>query len=232
MCITRATVLTFPIPSFCFIWLMQRISSGFVCSVSQTRLLLNVDLPTFPRFFFQKCCLGAGWELFLGVYFHVFCAVLKAALSLEELDIEHRNVLLFSLPERTVFPRTRWPWEMPRTVKQNIFVQDLDFLCWVCFSSWHSGWWQKVPRNTWIKQLRWYSSPLLGLCAVDIEELTPICYICTTASLPWTYSRTLREHYTVEKIRHVSRWLNCTKMDDRCKYNVNTLHHHHCVQRM
>lgn len=38
VCITRATELTFPSPSFCFIWLMQRISSRLVCSVSQTRV--------------------------------------------------------------------------------------------------------------------------------------------------------------------------------------------------
>lgn len=61
-----------------------------VCLLCQSKkgtgLLLNVDLPTFPVAFFQKYCLGAGWELFLGVQFRVFCAVLQAALSLDELD--------------------------------------------------------------------------------------------------------------------------------------------------
>lgn len=155
-----------------------------VCLLCQSKkgtgLLLNVDLPTFPVAFFQKYCLGAGWELFLGVQFRVFCAVLQAALSLDELDIEHRNVLLFFLPERAVFRRTAWPWVMLRTVKQNIFVQDLDFLCWVFFSTWHHGWWQQVARNTWKMGLRSYSSPLLGLCAGD-TELTPVCCICTFA---------------------------------------------------
>lgn len=73
------------------------------------------------------------------------------------------------------------------------------------FSTWHHGWWQKVTRNTWKKGVRCYSSPLLGLCAVDKDELAPVCHICATASLPGAYRRTLVKHYMIEKIRYVSR---------------------------
>lgn len=88
---------------------------------------------------------------------------------------------------------------MPRNVKQNMFLQNLNFLCWACFSTWYHRRWQKVARSTWKVGLRYYSSPFrflstrcgrtypnllsatLRLCLGPVAGW-PACVICISRS--------------------------------------------------
>lgn len=100
------------------------------------------------------------------------------------------------------FQEQHGPEWCPELYRSRIYLSRILIISFF-FSTWHHGWWQKVARNIWKKGLRCYNSPLLGPCAVDIEELAPVCQICTAASLPWSCSRTLMKHDMIERIRCV-----------------------------
>lgn len=103
MSIIHATVLTFLILYFCFILLVQGISLGFGCPVSQTctSLFLNLDLSTFLLDFSRSITLCAGLELLLGVQFSILCAVLQTASNLGELGIDRAQEFAVVPPTRS-----------------------------------------------------------------------------------------------------------------------------------
>lgn len=118
-------------------------------------LFLSLDLPSFPLVFFVcfsseallRCTLRA---VVGGTVRHVLWCI--AGFLLSEWVRHGQDTVTCcgstyqKLLQVTFFPSTAWSWVTPRNLVQNMLAQDLDFLCWACFSTRYCRWWQRLPE--------------------------------------------------------------------------------------